>query len=418
MRSIPLLLPAARHRFTNTATVASSGEAESQGVTLDDMRSYSLITALCAQMYCRTPGETHPREHQSLAHLFLACSRGMLLIFEDMDVSQPGFYSPLIRIAHASAMHWMGKNRMSRFLLGQGLRLTLDMRMFEEASFEGLDHQQAQLRRNLFWIMYSADKSLAMLNNLPPTLYDRLTDPARLELNQDGSPVRLLDGLTEARYQPSYECQLRHGFDLSNNQWLLAGDIFRDLDLLHRLAKGSASQNDGLSALKKDVTSSYTAFCSLLDSTPPWLSDPESHSADGQDEDVTKSQRQGFWSQHANLIVTYHCLKLILMVKALKLGFPGLLGLADDEDLLALRNTEVAGELVGDTAKIPLQAFRANGEAMVEKLRQVGVILLEISHRVSSEAIANRAKVLFGRLLDIIATLDSKSSDNLGEEAP
>ena len=54
----------------------------------------------------------------------------------------------------------------------------------------------------------------------------------------------------------------------------------------------------------------------------------------------------------------------------------------------------------------------------VEKFRSVGVILLEISHRVSDEAIAARAKALFARLLDLIARLDSRTSDNLGGEAP
>lgn len=414
LESIPLLLPSARHRFT--ATLAA-GESELQSVTLEDIRSYSLLTAFCAQILCRTRENDQLLGGQALSQVFFSCSRGMLLLFEDLDVSQPGLYSPIIRLLHSTVMHCLGKNRMSRFLVGQALRLTVDMRLFDEKSIEALTPQEAQLRRNIFWVMYSVDKSLSLLNNLPPTLYDRLTDPTQLELKPDGAPVRLLDGLGP-QCHASFENQLRHAFDLTNKQWLLAGDIVRDLDLLSRLGKGSASEHDGLSALKKDVTLSYTAFCSLLDNTPQWVSDPESHATDGQTEEAINIQRSAFWAQHANLIVTYHCLKLILMVKAFKLGFAALLGLADNEELFALRNTEVACELVNDATRLPLQAFRVNGEAMVEKLRQVGVILLEISHRVSSEAIATRAKALFGRLLDLIARLDSKSSDNFGEEAP
>ncbi|KAH6671558.1 hypothetical protein F5X68DRAFT_141421 [Plectosphaerella plurivora] len=423
LESVPLLLPTARHRFKNTLAPASTGEPASQSVTIEDIRAYSLLTAFCAQMLCRVQEDAQMRGNQAHAHVFLACSRGMLLFFEDHDVSQPGLYSPIIRMVHSSVFHCLGKNRMSRFLVGQALRLSVDMRLFDESSVETINAQEAQLRRNIFWIMYTVDKSLSMLNNLPPTLYDRLIDPAHLERNPDNTPVRLLDGLAESRYHASYEAQLRQAFDLTNKQWLLAGDIVRDLDLINRLGSKSASrgpavEHDGLSALKKDVTRSYTGFCSLLDTTPQWVSEPDSHAPDGQSEEATKVQRLAFWSQHANLIVTYHCLKLILMVKAFKLGFAALLGLADNEELFALRNTEVAYELVNDAARIPLLAFRANGEAMVEKLRQVGVILLEISHRVSSEAIATRAKALFGRLLDIIARLDSKSSDNFGEEAP
>lgn len=54
----------------------------------------------------------------------------------------------------------------------------------------------------------------------------------------------------------------------------------------------------------------------------------------------------------------------------------------------------------------------------VEKLRQVGVILLQISHQVSNETIVARAKMLLTRLLDLIARLDSRSSDKPGGEAP
>lgn len=364
MQSIPLLLSPARHYFTAASHGTPAGEHEPRGCTLDRMRAFTLLTAFCAQMCCRTgDADARPADH-ALANIFLAASRGMLICYEDSDIAQPVPNSTLIRLAHASVLHCQGKNRQSRFLVGQALRLTVDMRLFDEELLKGLEPREAQIRRNLFWCLYTSDKSLSLLNNLPLTLYDHLADPTQLELASDGSMVRLLDGMGP-KYQAPFEDRIRPAFDLSNRQWLLAGDIVRDLDVLSRLCPSSSPIPEGLSYVASSVTRNYTDFCSLLDVTPAWVQNPESHTAEGVDEEATAFQRRAFWAQHANLIVTMHCLKLILMVKAYRQGFAALMGFTENEELFALRNTEVACELVNDSARIPLSALRANGEAMV-----------------------------------------------------
>jgi hypothetical protein len=49
----------------------------------------------------------------------------------------------------------------------------------------------------------------------------------------------------------------------------------------------------------------------------------------------------------------------------------------------------------------------------VEKFRQVGLDLLEIQHKNYDSAISTRAKAIFNHLLDLIARLDSKVSNEL-----
>lgn len=372
LQSIPLLLPTARDRFESTVDGAPSWNQETNEQALADMRAFTLLCAICAQSqaFRITSDGTSPRK-QALASAFFTSSRAMLACCEDADVSQPDLCSPLIRVLHSAMLHFQGKNRMSRYLIGQALRLIVDMRLFEEKTYEKFNELESQMRRNMFWLMYTIDKSLALLNNLPPTLHEHLEDLTHVERAPNGDPIRLLDDVSSPKYQPPYEDHLRQAFNMVNRQWLLAGDMFRDLDLLASLSgKDAAEAGEGLSSLEKNLTSNYTAFCSLLDSAPSWLSNPESYTLEGQPEEVITPQRQGFWIQHANIIVNYHCLRLVLMVKAFKLGYIALMGLVPNEELFALRNTEIACELLHDTSRMPPQALQGNGEAMVHTLHQ------------------------------------------------
>lgn len=57
----------------------------------------------------------------------------------------------------------------------------------------------------------------------------------------------------------------------------------------------------------------------------------------------------------------------------------------------------------------------ANCNYQVERIRRVGSALLEIIDNVANETIRVRAEHYFARILDILARLDSKSSDVLTE---
>jgi hypothetical protein len=52
----------------------------------------------------------------------------------------------------------------------------------------------------------------------------------------------------------------------------------------------------------------------------------------------------------------------------------------------------------------------------VDKIRRVGTILLELLHNAGNATIESRAKSLFEQLLDLLAKLDSRASDELGEQ--
>ncbi|KAF2017997.1 hypothetical protein BU24DRAFT_491055 [Aaosphaeria arxii CBS 175.79] len=416
LENIPLLLPSAESRFPAKSYRGSLHDEFSTEV-LEDMRAFALLCGICSMRAQSVLQHSSLVRHQALADALLSSSRAMLACCEDADVAQPSISSVVIRIFQSSALHFQGKNRMSRYMVGQALRLTIDMRLFDEKSYDGLGAEERQLRRNLFWLMHTMDKSMSLLNNLPPTLHVCLKDPAQVETNLDGTPVRLLDGIPWGQFNPTFERQLRVGFDLIMKQWLIAGNIHRDLDLLDSYASTPSAQSDGLLLLKSHVTQDWLAFCSLLDVLPHWIRDPSLNIADGQGEEAADAHREAHWIQHANLVVNYHSLKIILMAKAFKLRLVNLMGLTEDEGLFILRNTEIASELMHALEKMPLAALQGNGESLVEKLRQVGIVLIEIAHRVANDALALRAKSILDALLVLIANLNSRYSDKLGEEA-
>ncbi|KXJ85382.1 hypothetical protein Micbo1qcDRAFT_223330 [Microdochium bolleyi] len=392
-----------------------AGERFAQGPrSLSGMGSFALLTACCAQTLYSGSMPIPPGGERA-ADAFLTASRSMLVQHEEADVAQPTACSLAIRVLQASALHSQGKTRMAGYVIGQATRLVLDMRSYDEEVLAQLgDSREVQLRRNLFWVLHSIDKSIALVGGLPSTLHIRLIDPAQLEHETDGTPVRLLEGMPQSLGLPTHEHSLRAGFDICNRQWLLADGISRTLDLLASFGSVSGT---GLEPLASQVTADFVALCGLPDTAPAWLCDPAArYDHETQlPQQAMQRRREAHWAQHVNILVTHHCLKLLVLARAAQSSLAGLLGSVNDERLAALRSTEVAAELVGYIERVPMKALKANGEALVEKLRKVGVILLEISYQCKSEVIVERGKVLLGRLLNLIASLDSKASDTPDE---
>ncbi|RSL57234.1 hypothetical protein CEP53_006533 [Fusarium sp. AF-6] len=420
-KHVDLLLPSSRHLFQPAFPRVLPHDTEWSGPCLNDMRAFTLVTSACANICSKistsvfTPGS-------KLVHHFLAASRGMLMCYEDQDVAHPDSSSLSLRVFQAVALHTLGKIRLSWYVLGHALRLALVMRLFDKASYSHLDQVEAQLRKNAFWILYVSDKSASVLNNVPTTLHDAHLDGSLLTVvsavHDEDQPC-LLEDAEEPLYKAPYESQIHIGFRLSQRLWSLAADLLHDIRILSRLNSKTSSMSGPppIDSFQQGIIQSYMAFCSILDAMPPWLCDPGSHTVQDAQQSITNFQRRTFWIQRANLLVTFHCLRLVLLREASAQGFSAILGVTNDPDMLALRNTEISHELITIVTSTPFEALQANGEPLVEKLRQVGVILLEIAHRAESQTLSSRAKLLFSTLLDAISKLDSKVSDELSGDS-
>jgi len=410
---------------------------------LHDMRAFALVTACCSHMlYAGPVGDDHDdndnnassstRHHyhhhrQKTADAFLTASRDMLVHCEPADVACPDSVSLAIRVLQAAALHGQSRIRMAGYVIGQAVRLALDMRLHDEASLSCLPQENSddvatsgalrepQLRRNLFWVLYAIDKSISLVGDLSsPSLTLFPGNPSRVEMQDDPDrpPLRLLQGMDRpglhSPYTAAFENSLRPGFEICSRQWMLADSIVRMLDLLSSFGgRGSGNRpgDDGSSAgddeigslgpLAARITADYISLCGLFDAAPSWVRDPHTFNAspsvasnmhpspavttttpthvDGdEDDDPRRRRRQqrltaaAYWSQHVNLLVTQHCLKMLVFVRAARYGLARVLGGVDgDERLIALRHVEVAAELVVGVERVPMEALRANGEALV-----------------------------------------------------
>lgn len=79
--------------------------------------------------------------------------------------------------------------------------------------------------------------------------------------------------------------------------------------------------------------------------------------------------------------------------------------------MIALRKTEIAREMLLAIQTAPFESLQINGESCVEKIRQVGASLLQITQTIKNERIVKRAELELPDLLNILARLDSRASD-------
>lgn len=409
--------PAAQHYAPPVYTVPKSSSEDLELAHWAEAQSLTLLTALCATSSLLVPETTVPKARE-VAMLFLQASRKMHRLYPDQEIERTNAYSIIIRYFHAISIHATGNARMSWYLIGEAIRLAQELRLYEEDSLAGLDPLEAHLRRAVFWQLYTGDQSAAILNNRPLTLHRRMLDAPLSTRYLSDDDIQLMD---PARHPPSFARHINTGFTLGSRLFSLATDIFLDLKLLVEFFARPCVSADLVPGLTSCIVDSSLAFLTVLDDMPECLQHPGktlppiADEAGGEGEDmrlVTANQRISFWAQHVNLKVTYWCLRLIMLQRAADLGFAGLLGFSEDPRLLSIQKTEISREVLACIQAAPFEALQVNGESCVEKIRQVGASLLQVSQSAEPRAAA-RAKADFRTLLNILARLDSKASDAL-----
>lgn len=344
----------------------------SNDLSLLEMRSFSLLTALCSITCCVVPASVWPAGN-SLAWPFLQASRNMLACYQDIDIQTPDSSSIIVRYYQANALHALGKTRTSWHVMGEALRLAQEMRLFDEGVYQNVDAVEGQILRNVFWHMHSGDKSASILNNVPITLHQILLG-STITTGFYGQQQTELINVRRYADAPDFEHKLYEGFNLCQRMWSTASNVLVDIQVLvHVHSRFNLDVPTG-DLTKAAITDSYLSFSRVIDDLPTWLRDPMS--VKSSDERSERSQRRAFWTQRANLLVTFHCLRLILLQKCAEHGLSSLLGLSDDETMLAFRKTEIASDLLNVAMGVPFEALQANGEPCVSIRVTVHLLVL------------------------------------------
>lgn len=400
---------------TAISTAPRISRHEQQSVNYSEAQALTLVTALCAACSCLIP-ETILHKARTVALPFLQTSREMLRLYLDVDIEHPSANSVIIRYYQAISVHAIGNASVSWYLIGEAIRLAQEIRLYDENSVVTSDVVETSLRRAVFWQLYTGDQSAAILNNRPLMLHRRMLDMSPSTRYLSGDDMHLLGS---GRYTPDFALQITSGFNLCLSIWSSATDVVLDLKLLEEFSNRSAGSADLVRGLTASIVDSALTFHTVLDDLPSCLRHPGqvgSSASTGRDsatvDSVIEHQQISFWAQHVNLMVTYSCLRLILLQKSTDLGVASLLGFSEDPRLLAMQKTEISRDVLACIQAVPFGALQVNGESCVEKIRQVGACLLQVSHGLEPR-IAARAKADFQVLLNLLARLDSKASDAL-----
>jgi hypothetical protein len=302
------------------------------------------------------PSELFP-VGKSLAETFLEASRSCLADYSETDLENPCADSITIRYLHSNCLHTNARPMISWHVFGEALRLVQRMRLHDENSYLSLDPIEAEMRRNAFWQIYSGDKSLAVLRSMPMTVTDYAFAEGitvALPSTEDNEYVPVKLGRTEADRD-----RLSIGTNAGICLWRYAADLIlrirvirkdRDLDVLL-----SPADHKSLSEL-------YIRFATCLDDLPPHLL-PEGITPSPSVTDSNPTNPR-FAVQIADLHVTYHCLQMHLTQQLDEIGYFAQHG-GESNDMVVLRKTEIAGDMVRLLQRIPFWSLQVNGEPCV-----------------------------------------------------
>lgn len=380
MRYIFPNTPIAHEPTLRTATTlfdaGPGGELFDEQPTTENLKLFSLITALCALVISAMPQELL-RARKALIWPFYYASRSMLRVYEEYYLEFPDSSSYYIRMWQSAALqNTTGRDRASWHIHGEGILLAVRARLYDEETISRLPLLEAHLLRANFWLMYLADKTAAAFEARPCMIHgDYLTD--RLTLREQGDHQDLLLDQSRAHNGNFLESRLIMGFHLKRRLWAAAADLIREIRLFanrdasyHGLPLEISPTTGG--AADPDVAKlaeMYRDFVGYVDDLPSWLRSPDQAEAkvlDGPvDPHVVEYQATSFWAQRSNIMSVFHCMKLVVLQKCLDVGVPSVVGLGGEPVSWALHKLEIARDFLREVQIVPFACFKVQGEPAV-----------------------------------------------------
>ncbi|KAL0935895.1 C6 transcription factor [Colletotrichum truncatum] len=399
-----------------SAVAGSSPCAVDTHHKMTHLRRFSLVTALCAFVTSVMP-EAQLSRRATLSKPFLAASRAMLQVYEDHDLENPDSTSLTIRMWQSAAMqNTTGRVGTSYQYHAEAAFIAQRLRLHDESAVQQHTKLESQILRASFWLLYLADKTSIALETRPPILQGSFTDDELTLLDNGQQEEPFLD-TSKPINRDALESRLFLGFHLKRRIWAAAADLLLNLKSFSR-NKGGEETLSGPGQKEKltGLAEMYLSFTSLVDQLPMWLRNPDNTDPDSNnstDHTVAAYQRLCFWTQRSNIMTVFHCMRLVILQRSVTLGIPSVVGLDGQPMSCAIRKIELVHDFLQELQMVPFKCFKVQGETAVERIRRVGIILLELVHNAESKTIEQVARSQFKKLLDFLSKLDSKASDKL-----
>ncbi|ETS79835.1 hypothetical protein PFICI_07364 [Pestalotiopsis fici W106-1] len=321
---------------------------------LEHMRSFALVTALCASVASLMPASLLPYG-MAIAQPLLTASRDMLKLFEDADVENPCSTSITTRILHCNALqHVTGKAALANHVLGHAILLIRTMSLHSEKALARFNSLEAQTLRLIYWQMYAADKASACLKSRAYYLHELLFEEEPTTNVCTEFQVPMLD-TSNCWYEKQFEERILVGFHLIPRLWSTAANLIFEM---RTYAKGDQASS------KAYLTEGYMGFLGIMDGFPAWLQ-ASRLIASGDDDDVARFRKSSFWVQRCTILVTFQCLRLVILQQCILSKIWGVMGLSDDAFTLAMTQISMVHEFLQTLDDIPFVYLQVKGEPMV-----------------------------------------------------
>ncbi|KAK0464620.1 uncharacterized protein EV420DRAFT_1618414 [Desarmillaria tabescens] len=312
-----------------------------------------------------------------------------------------------------------GHDATQHAAFGEAAHIAVTLRMHEEASYEGLDPIESEIRRRTFWLLFGADKSMSVLLGRPICLRDEdCTVHFPKELDDEY--------ITPSAYlpQPHGKTAIVSGLNYTSRIFALLGEILVRI----RVDKRSPPQGQFATARLEEVQSLHGRILSALSHAPEPLRLKQTHAPShippeyggaGFRQATFAEVKDFFDNPHAsranalnpflvmqaNLYVTQQLVRFVIEQYRDELVV-SLQGNIDDHQVAEDREA-VASVLLSILHSIPIQSIATNGPSLVHKVRFVASTLLDAVRKAEiAPASAARAHAYLWDFLSILSEIE------------
>ncbi|KAH7097717.1 fungal-specific transcription factor domain-containing protein [Auriculariales sp. MPI-PUGE-AT-0066] len=386
---------------------------------------FALVMSTVASTLVQVPRSYVPMERSAVRKLAQECheaSRHVTIGSYDPPMST----HVVIRYFDTVYHFCEGHDATSHAAFGEAAHIAVTLHMHEEASYEGLDPIECEIRRRTFWLLFGADKSMSILLGRPICLRD---EDCTLHFPKEVDDEYITqNGILQ---QPPGKTAIVSGLNYISRIFALLGEILVRI----RVDKRSPPQGPFLTARLEEVKSLHARILGALAHTPPPLrlkpAPVRGSSGSGFSPGSSYTQQQfaevrdffdnpnanrehasnHFLVMQGNLYVTQQLVRFVIeqyrdeLVASMRLSTGA--DMKDLETNAAEDREAVASDLLNVLHSIPIQSIATNGPSLVHKVRFVASTLLDAVRKAEeAPASAARAHAYLWDFLSILSEIE------------
>lgn len=355
----------------NGARISRCFAANNERERIGALRTYTVLTALCAAVAYVLPESLLPNKHL-IAPLFLRAARETLRIYEDYDLERPNSSSISIRLFLSSAIqNATGTHGVAFHILGEAGLIAMRMRLYDESSLEGREPIEENLLRNAFWQLYVCDKTALVMKGRPVTIHESLFETELTLKTHSRSSVPLFEVGRESS-GAGIEDRLVEGFHVIRRLWAMATRVIQAMESKSRRTWDAHADMQACRESIAQLSEAYFEMITLTTNLPAWAQSPGELSP-GVSRDADQHLCDILQRQRTSYLITLHCIKVLVLNTAIQCNMTEVMGLSAEPLTLAMRQIELAQDFLNVLESVPFLHLQTEGEHCVSRSEEKGV---------------------------------------------